>query len=619
MKTKCFSLAFFLFAFLFILTACGGDDSSAEPDNGVGPGPGQVADDDQAGDDDHSGVDFPGQPLGRAPDGGIIRLSPFHPMDTEAPVVGEVDADDDDPPDQEYESILCQLPDPEGLGEGTLIGGGVSAQTQRIVYIYDDETCAPIPNSFVYLDGNHEGYQTDSQGRVVFDAEPGAHLLTAWHDRYWPWTYRTDQSVAYFRLHSAYYSDYNSGDSQPGWFRLDGEMLQLANPQNVEEAFTQPLFAGMLLPGLSRQAWMNSTSLNIFTEAYFRFYYEAAGYTGDIYLPTNFYLPSISVLFEVPGMEIFGFYGENTYMQVPLLSSLPEKSLQGFVFQFNAESVVNIDTIIEMIQAGWQGDDYLAYILPLIKPLFERGLKFPYVGARPSWDGSGAPDVELAAIPADCERIDFSMVNPEDGADYFFALGAEIPHRALLPLAVGAYGAETSLLPYVRIPDADYIALGIKTDVFATAGESCRAATATRYAEGPNHWSHYGVIFDNADFLPYFSPETTGYDWTTGTLRWGFEGKFRPQVDAYLVFYVPHQHDLVDAWVMTLPGDLNEVELPLAPFGIAPSENDIVLLVAFDMPADFDPGHWDPSALFGYNIESMSLWVYPDLITLFGG
>ncbi|NLH50884.1 MAG: hypothetical protein GX444_20095 [Myxococcales bacterium] len=619
MKTDLSFLAFFLLAFVFCLTACGGDDSSAEPDSGAGPGPGQVADDDQADDDDHSGVDFPGRPLDQAPDGGIVRLSPFRPMDTEAPVIGEVDEDDDDPPDQEYAPVLCRLPDPEGLGEGTLIGGGVSVVTQRIVYIYDDETCAPLANSFVYLDNNHDGYQTDGEGRVVFAAESGEHLLTAWHEHYWPWTYRTDQPVAYFRLHSAYKSDYYYADSVPGRFLSDGEDLPLVNPQTVDEAFTQPLFGGVLLPGLPRQAWLNSTSLNLFTEDYFRFYYEAAGYTGDVDLPTNLYLPSISILFEVPGMQIFGFYGANTALQVPLLSSLPDKSLQGFVFQLDAASVVNLDTIIAMIQAGWHNDDYLAYILPLVKPLFERGLKFPYIGARPSWDGSGAPDLELAAVPADCERIDFSVVNPEDGADYFFVLGAEIPNRALLPLAVGAYGSETSLLPFTRVPDADYLALGIKTDVFATAGESCRAATATRYAESPNHWNHYGVIFDNADFLPYFSPETTYYDAATGTLHWGFEGKFRPRVDAYLVFYVPDDFNPVYAWMMTLPGDLNELQLPLAPFGIAPSEDDIILLVAFDMPADFDPNHWDPSALFGYDIESMSLWVHPDLITLFGG
>jgi len=600
-----------LAAWLVLAVAgCDADQNTVEGASGLPNGAGETT---VLPGDDSYGSAYPGrvgdidQQL-RPGDSG--RITPDHP-----PVDDDTADDDTTPPipDQEYPSLLCTLPDPEGLGSGIMFGGLFEGTIT--VYVYDDETCLPIQNAEVKF--QYPGVLTNYDGKAVLTGVPAGALITANKNEYWVAGYQADAAVMYFRLHPNYYyvfEDYT--DTAPGHFTAGDQPLALTAPQSLEEALLNPIYLGFGSPGIARAAAL-SAGKYLTADADFEVHFVNPYETIDLTIWTNFYVPDTSVVFDVPGYGPLGFYGAHEEYQVPVHAGTTEMALQGAIAGLNAGQVVDESALLEVINAILDGGDFIDIILPFFKPLVNDALAFPYVGARPSWLLDGSPDVPVYGLDSGKKHVKVDIANPNPDFDYAEMLWAEIPNRALLPMGLKIWDGKTVKLPYAVIPDADYLALSIKTDLLTSEVYSSRLSIAAQYAEDLTEWKG-GLTFDDADFLPPFDPTLTQYDYQTGQLTWELEGSGADRVDMFWLAFMPWWYQDPEMIMLTLPKEARSLNLAQLFPSMSFDYYDTIFLLAVDLPFDYDDG-FDPSRLFGYNLPAFSMWVYPDPAELIRG
>ena len=607
-----------VFSSVLIGLGCGGDfglnlplsDDGAGGDADAGSTHGPGTSDDSGGSSD--GPDGPGQP---EPD-------PFPeplPIDNEDDDVNcDDDLADDDMiiPDQEYSSLLCAVPDPENLGAGKMFGGG-PAGGKVTVYVYDDETCEPIVNAVVKY--NYQQYYTDVKGKAVLTGVLTGATITAAKENYWTWGYQVDAAVMYFRLRPEYYFQ-DCFDSEPGHFTVNGENLGLTNPQNAVEALSNPMYIGLAMPGMGRDA-VFATRKYWAVNYEFALYLLSQEYTTDVYFPDNFYLPDLDVMLSIPGYGDLGIWGVNEEYALPLHPKTPAMPLQGIIAGVEVGNVVNMENLIAVIERILDGGDLLDIFLPLVKPLLNDAIRFPFVGAVPEWIVGGPPDIPVSKVGGNGEELPISISNAAAGFDYLELFGAEVFNRTILPFGIATFEGEPSALPYVEIPDADYLAVAAKTDLLSSEFTSSRLSAAAQYADNVGDWGG-GVTFDDADFLPFFDPAASQYNTVTGELAWEMEGEGADRIDAFWVVVVPWWYSAPEMVMFTLPGNARSMNLYDLIAGFDPSIWDHVVILALDLPFNYDEG-FDPSRILSYNIRALSLWSYPDAATilsdLFGG
>jgi hypothetical protein len=595
-----------------IVLGCGGDFGLTLPmsDDGAGGdsntdnthGPGTS---NESG-DSSDGTDSPSQPQ---PD----------PIAEPLPVVNEdddVDSDDDLAdddtiiPDYEYPSLLCALPDPENLGAGKMFGGG-PAGGGVTVYIFDDETCAPIVNAVAKY--NYQSFYTDVKGRTVLTGVPAGATITASKADYWAWGYQVDAAVMYFRLRPEYYyQDYF--DSEAGHFTANGENLGLTNPQNVGEALSNLMYIGLAMPGMGRDA-IFATRKYFAVNSEFVLNLQNQEYTMEVYFPDNFYLPDLDLMLTIPGYGDLGMWGVNEEYALPLRPGTPAMSLQGVIAGVEVGNVVNMENLIAVVEQILDGGDLLDILLPLVKPLLNDAITFPYVGAVPEWIIGGPPDIPVSEVGGNGEELPVSISNAAAGFDYVELFGAEIFNRTILPFGIATFEGQPAAMPYVEIPDADYLAVAAKTDLLASDFTSSRLSAAAQYADNVGDWAG-GVTFDDADFLPFFDPAASHYDTVTGELAWEMEGEGADRIDAFWVVVMPWWSSAPEMVMFTLPGDARSLNLYNQVTGFDPCEWDSIIILALDLPFDYGEG-FDPSRILSYNIPALSLWSYPDAASIF--
>jgi hypothetical protein len=526
------------------------------------------------------------------------------------------DADDDDAdayvpiPDIEYDSFLCDIPDPESIGAGKSFSATPSTGTIT-VYVFDDRSCAPLAGATVIL-GNNTIMNTDSTGKAVFSTTTHPGYVSAIKPEYNMWTYHTDADVIYFRLSQRYYRDtyYESNASN---FRLEGAPLALDNPQSIVDTLTQPFYLGVVFRGFVRERlftysdydeiWVWDGFPMGINDGYGSFTEEFFG---------NFCAPPFSISIPMPGGSPFEFYGGTDQFRIPLMYN-QEVSYNGAMLKLNTDELIGAGLLNQIITDIIGGNDLLDVITPVVKPFINDMLSIAYVGIEPGYQGS-TPDLNVVSIDRQTLSLDFSITNPDPAADYFRFLSAEIPNRGLAPIGFGFYDpASTAEIAYNWIPDADYHALAAKTDMLTSALTSSRFSFALQYAEDISEWAG-GISLDDADFLPYFDYASTSYDYNNGLLTWDMESAPAADIDAFVVIIDPWRYVYnyySDLFFVVLPGTARSYQVPDV-IGYSPSEWDTAIVIALDLPFDFEEG-FDPNQIFAYDFNAASLWVYPSI------
>jgi hypothetical protein len=564
-------------------------------------------------------------------DGGAGRRDPLHSLKAPGPDQGPIDAmaptedpdddndtggdddnddnddDNDTSPDVEYPSIRCTLPDPAGLGAEVMMGGGPISGTVT-AYVYDDLTCGPLSGVSLITPGAGI-VQTDGSGRATLMVEAGPRAVTAYKNGYWSWSYAADAAVMYFRL-IAHSPTSDSHSSESGQFRLAGQPLELTNPQDLLSVFLQPLYGGVALTDFSRDTALMSLLRFADGANAVIHYVDPDGWESSLDLPGNFWVPYLDVTVPIPGEGDCRFYGGNDNYVVPVRDGELTTPLEGFVFGLDTGQVVDLETLVAVIVAIADGGDLVDILSPVVLSLLNRGLVTYYVGATPNWSVAEPPG--LAAIPVDHSGglAQFDVTNRADGFDYLCMWGAEIPHRALLPLGVTALEGGPAPMAFAAIPDADYLATALKTNLFQLGDEPTVLSGLIRYAEDLSEVQD-GLTVDDAQFLPGFDPAATAYESATATVTWVPQGD-PADYDLFLVALLPEYYWNSSVALAVLPGDARSHQFPAASMGITTSPDDLVLLFGVKSPGLFESG-FDPSAILGYNHAAFTMWSNPDL------
>lgn len=597
-----------LFVFLsFFVFACGNDDSLNEDDIG----------DDNAGDGE---VIAGAEVSSYLPDPESQGDNPID--DDVADDLGDEAFDNNDPwepgdvpvdieiPDIEFASLRCELSDPENIGDGVLFGGGPYAG-ELTVYVYDDADCTPIPNVKIFYGQPTQIVFTDDQGKAVIEGEDPPGMITAYKDDFWAWSYQVDAAVMYFRLRPEFvYNDYI--DSETGSFLREGELLDLDNP-GIIEAFKTPLFGGITLPGFSRDM-IGAYNKFLAVDSTFEFGYvhgTRGPYDEDV--PTNLYLPDLELVLNIPSYGELGIWADNEQHNVPVLPDATERSLSAFIVSLEVGHLFDFDSLLSVIEEIVYGGDVFEILLPIIKPAINDVIRIAYVGANPDWDPSGPPDIELQSIDPENGSVSVKIENPDFDYNYLNVLGAEIPNRSMFPLSMALVDDETADMAYVEVPNADYIAMAVKTDLLTTGFASGQISCAVKYAESISEWSD-GLAIDNAEFAPFFEPALSWYDDETGDVFWDMQQGDGVDIDLFWVIIEPYgSYYRPDILMAILPGDARSYHPPNAEMGIYPSKYTDVVVLALDLPDELLSQGYDPTRLLSYNIPAMSLWSYPDL------
>ncbi len=598
MKPSSTTLWVLVLSFLFIFTGCGSDADT----------------NDAAADDDDDIVAQANLQPGITPQSeGDDKIGDDGPI-TESDMAEEPNRPEEDylKPDIEYGMLRCALPDPAGLGEGTLFGGG-QAIDRITVYVFDGETCEPMQSARVHYNSN--SYYTDHEGKVVIPiAADGPVTVSVYKTYYTSWSYTVDAAVMYFRL-APEDPARTSHDSQEGVFTLDGQPLTIANPQNLVEAFIDPLHFGLVLPG---QSLARSTLLDAH-EYFSRNDFEiclAYEYGPDCtYLPTNFFIPDVNVTLDIPGYGELGVWAVNESYQIPVYDDALRTSVQAFMPQVDLAAMMDFETFAAMVVELATNWNFFDVFKPLVVPLFNRGASVSHVGALPDWDLIGKPDMEVQEVGVDGQRISFNVNEAQSEFDYFAILGAEAPNRSLIPLSLAALDKEPVYLDYAEMPDADYLAVSVKTDMLKTTNEFSNMQIAVKYAEDVFGFED-GVSFEDQDYGPRFDPELTHYNYSTGEVTWELLDQDM-DIDLFLVIVMPnYYYYYMPVHMAVLPREAHSHAVPFTAWGLRPDDFDLVTVLAIDFPYDPNEG-FDPSKIFGYNIKRMSAWFYPDPIVLF--
>lgn len=519
---------------------------------------------------------------------------------------------DDDTPlpqDTEYDLFACELPDPESLGDGILFGGGPHAGS-ILVYVFDDQDCSPLSNAKVVVENSSVVYSTDSTGQVTVPAPLGAQAVSAFHTGYWAWTYKMNASVLYFRLRPEDYG-ISYTDSDPGVFRnaSGGSTINLTNPDSLASFSSEKTYMGLAVPGVSRNSILYSDFDGFMTQDTFDIDL-VLGILGNypIEIPRNVYMPFLDVSVGIPLIGNVGLQSRNEEFIVPYSVSDPQTPMSGMILEIEGGTVINPAVVVEVLVQILYLYNLEQAISTAIMPLLSEGLNFPYVGMDALVNPASNPDVKVHKNDDGDVDINFTSTNGTD--DYFGFLAAEIPNRAMVPLGIKRAESGSVSLPYARMVDADYIAVGAKTNWFNSVLASSTASFIVNYSESPNST----VTIDDSEFLPYFNESLWDYDYYTGDLTWGLEDESNTDIDWFWLVCYPDDYYTPEPRVLMaiLSPETRSFSLP-EDIGIDPAWNDKFFLVAVDMPDEHEDG-FDPTRLIGYNNTKYSLISFPSFI-----
>jgi hypothetical protein len=574
-----------------LMTACGGSSkSSSDDDNG--------ADDDTAPvDDDTTPVD-----------------DDTTPVDDDTTPVDDDTVDDDTAPDDDTvmppPDWYCDLPAITGLDAGQTVGGGSISGTIT-VYVFNDSDCTPLEGATVLSGGNT--YTTDASGMATVTADRANVLVTAFKDGYWSWAYQVDAAIMAFRLRP---NDYGLtyADSTPGDFLTGGSPLGLQNPTGgLTQLLSSPIYIGAAIPGVSRYTLLSQDFNGLFSTATFdiNYSYNFGTPTSDtLAAPRSIYFPAVDLNVSILTYGVTATSDGNTQIMVPMLAGLSQYPIEGLTAEVNIGgagfNVISLGQII--IDAI--GGNYGAVADLVVKPLINNGFNFNYVGANPTWDGTGAANIDMLT-PAAAKGTTVTFSGASGDYDYLAVLAAEIPNRALLPLGMKIKDTGNSVtVQSVDVPDARYDLVAGKTDLLTSGLTSLNLGFVFKFANDLSEWSS-GVAIADSDFLPLFDSLNTAWDSGTATVTWAFQSA--ADVSVVLAIYVP----TTGPWSLAvINGAETSYTPPVADLGVTPSDSDIVVLVGIQLPAGVDPNAFDPTHLLNYDSLAMNLWTNFDLSTI---
>ena len=605
-NNKSFTLSLWLASALFILiaSACGGGDDDDDSDGGGIDDDTLPVDDDAADDDDADD------------DAADDDTTDDDTTDDDTVDDDTTPADDDTTPpdpDTEYPSLHCAIADPEGLGEGLLIGG--TPGDTIIVYVFDDQSCEPLDEATVLAAG--ETFTTDETGRAEVDLARDATLVTATKDGYIAWSYEADAGVMYFRIRPVDLG-YNYASNPMGHFVSEGTPLALENPTvngllELGALLNDPIYLGLTIPGVSRQTLLQTDFLGILTAMTYNINIDTP--LGGYYISPNhnFYIPQLTIT-DVLGISLT--MPDHDFYQIPLAEGTTELPVTGMLLEADLGAVLTLENLTALIQAFLNGEDITQALLELVKPAIQDGLSIIDVGARPAWDATGNPDLEVTAM-AGQEFFTVTIENAAADADYLGLMLAEIANRTLTPLDLNIAAPErenwTMDLASADIPDGDFILAAVKTDLVTSNFDLSDMSFAFKFSPFYDTWAG-GASFADADFLPYFDGEATAYDAGTQTITWALESK--AAVDAYFLFYYPADTCTNCTPLMAVfPGTTNSYQIP-AELGFTGSEDDIIVLVGLNLPEGVNANEWNPLNFLSYEIPAATLWMHPTLMDL---
>ncbi|MDP8224106.1 MAG: hypothetical protein P9L99_12160 [Candidatus Lernaella stagnicola] len=516
------------------------------------------------------------------------------------------DTTDDDTADDDvvftpvYDELRCTLPDPESLG-GDTVGGG-AATGNITVYVYDDATCDPVVGADV------NGVATDVDGLAsVPAATKGETLVVATAADHWSWAYQADAAVMYFRLRGD--NTFSYGDSAVGEF-IDGTALALDNPQqtftilSLGQLLAAEIFIGGAVPGLARSTILSLDDAGLVAEGLFDINYDFDGDAGTIALPTNIYFPEMDLGLNLIGLLEASADGVNEAFNVPVEDSATEMALEGFVASLTIGEAISTDALLALIPVLIGGGDIIEVVLGLIEPIINDALAFEYQGVLPDWDTTGAPDIDVVSI----DETTLDVTTPGfAGYDYLNVLLGEVGNRALWPMGL-KIGDDTTF-DAAAVDDGDYMLLSGQTNLLAIIDGSTIDALeltfAASYADELGDWG--GVVdFLAEDYLPVFDGGTTEYT-AGGVVNWALASK--ADVDAYVVAAIPADGE---AGIAVLPGTVSSFDAAGYFDYTVNEEDDVIVVIALDLPASTDLNAWDPTAVAYQNAKSLSLWTnYP--------
>ncbi len=523
------------------------------------------------------------------------------------------DVDDDtgpyDPPEW-----YPKLPDPEGIGDGLLIGGGPIMDLIK-VYTFDDATGELLGGCTVYYKG--VAYDETSTGYFeITPDEAGEALVTAYKFGYVNWGYQVNAKVMYFRMRP-WGHDRICTDSVDGHHKLDGETLDLDNPQvasilDILNLFNEPIYLGAAFPGVSRKTFVSTDLRCLLTQGTFDVTYGITEAKAEetAPLPNNLYIPDVDVQLDLTGVGGLSFNAAHDMYNVPAMEGIADSPLETFIMQIDLGSAFTWDTIMGWLQDP--PDDLAVLILETIPVLMQNGMSFPYIGTMPSWDGVSAPDMNVRQVDG-AEVIPMTITEPLEWWHYMALTLAEIPNRATLPVGFGflpgeGTGDREGEAEIATVPGADYITVLIKNDLYNLNN----ASFSLKYADDWSEWSD-GIDYNNrTDFLPLFNGWSNCWDTDTGAITWSFHDVDVSDltVDAYLAVIGPAN---ADAIVALLPGDSTEFTYPMpATF----TDEDIVAIFGFDLPDGVEITEFNPYEILTYDIKSFNVWTNMDLLTI---
>ncbi|MCB9487597.1 MAG: hypothetical protein H6684_02565 [Deltaproteobacteria bacterium] len=500
--------------------------------------------------------------------------------------------------------LTCPTPDPMGIGNGNLIGGG-SISSNVTVYVFDDVTCLPIEGATVYNDSPTKATQsTDSDGKAVIST--GAPLgIFAVDDGYTAWGYvDVDAAVQYFRLRpddaGGTYVDHSGGD-----FLSNSSPLGLKQPSLIQLGLGKPIFLGLALPGISRQGLIQTDLNGLLSSTTFGLLIDVLG-DDPLPLPTNIYLPEMDYGISI-GELSFQVEGENEQYTVPVNTANVVQPIEGVT--------LSLSKLLAILGPAL-GDD--PDIPAIVAAAFDN-LKIDYAGAETDWNGSGEPDIDVLAVNDGNSAI--SLTNTTDGVDYLGVSVAEVPNRAFYPLGLdfapsSSTPSKSLSLPYENMGTlSDYMVMVMATESLQNGGESLAFSIAARFADTTGDLAG-GYSINTATMLSQFDPLSSGYDDADATVFWAEDGSGSATADAYVVLLIPTNGPVAVALV---DGSADEVDFPEDDLGITPDPTDLAVVIGVDLPGGVSIDEFNPINLLGYNNMNVNIWTNLNLEDLLGG
>ena len=604
-KYSIWSIAFILLALLVVSCSSGSDDDASGDNDTVDD---DAVDDDSAADDD-------------------IDDDAIDDDSVDDDTVDDDTVDDDVVDDDtvfEYSPVICAIPDVEKIGEDLTVGGGPISGLIT-VYVYAEEDldgdgdCDPLPGAYV------NGYSTDSNGQAILGATKGVNLVVAKKEGYWSWAYKADAKVMYFRLPRARVGSY--ADSDSGQFQFDGAPLALQNPQGeytLANLLDTPFYVGITVPAIIRQALFSTDPTGLMPSAAndFPISYTYQILDGELqenarYLPGNFYLPTMNFETGIPlVLPIVTGEGAHESYVLPVHDNWTTKPVEGLVLSANLGNALDAAAVAQIAQEFVETGNIVGALLTQADALINDALTVQFSGANVSWDGVGAPNIDLVENAAK-NTVNVTIANPNPDFDYLLVLAAEIPNRAWWPIGLKlADAGGQATFDVTSIPEARYSLIVGKTDVIdglSNGDPYVRVSFALKYAATLADWSA-GVTLDDADFLPLFDIAQTEYT-AEGVINWQLETGDAP--DLFTVLVDPVHDNLLDEALAYVPAADSSFDAASV-FDFTPNQDgvDVVGVFGVDLPESATPNQFNPLAMMGYDCPRATLWVNYDLSSL---